>query len=107
MIALALISTPALKLGLAPGPRPTSRIAPVRHAAVLMEADGGAVLKDCGGRMKKSVANVQEQLATLRVGRATPNMLDRVMVDYYGAPTALNTLASITVSGNNQLVVDV
>mmetsp|Transcript_24617 Transcript_24617/g.69193 ORF Transcript_24617/g.69193 Transcript_24617/m.69193 type:complete len:174 (+) Transcript_24617:3-524(+) len=57
--------------------------------------------------MKKTLANVQEQLSTLRVGRATPDMLDRVMVEYYGAPTLLKQLASVTCPTATQLVVDV
>ena len=69
--------------------------------------DGGALLKDSGGRMKKSVSNVQEQLATIRVGRAAPSMLDRIEVEYYGAPTPLNQLASVTAPSAQQLVIDV
>merc|ERR1712106_863578 len=44
---------------------------------------------------------------TLRVGRASPSMLDRVEVDYYDVPTWVNQLGSITVSGSNQLVISV
>jgi len=57
--------------------------------------------------MKKSVASLQDSLSTLRVGRANPSLLDRVQVDYYGAPTPLNTLASITAPSASQLVIDV
>jgi len=57
--------------------------------------------------MKKSLSSVQEQLATLRVGRATPDMLDRVLVDYYDTPTPLKQLASVTCPTATQLVVDV
>lgn len=101
---------PALKVGLAPQ---AHRLASRRCGALCMEEgdapdfDGGALLKDSGGRMKKSVSNVQEQLATIRVGRAAPSMLDRVEVDYYGAPTPLNQLASVTAPSAQQLVVDV
>lgn len=98
---------PALKVGLAPQ---AVRLASRRCALQMCDApdfDGGALLKDSGGRMKKSVANVQEQLATIRVGRAAPSMLDRVEVDYYGAPTPLNQLASVTAPSAQQLVVDV
>ena len=107
---VAAVFSPALRVGpSAPVQHALGRLAPARHCAVLMEADldGGAVLKDAGGRMKKSLANVQDSLSTLRVGRATPSMLDRVEVEYYGAPTPLNQLASVTVSGSQQLVVDV
>jgi len=82
-----------------------------RHADVLLaddaEPDPGAVIKEAESKMKKSVASVQESLATLRVGRANPSLLDRVQVDYYGAPTPLNQLASVTAPSASQLVVDV
>lgn len=101
---------PALNIGLAPQ---AHRLAPRRCGALFMEDgdapdfDGGALLKDSGGRMKKSVSNVQEQLATIRVGRAAPSMLDRIEVEYYGAPTPLNQLASVTAPSAQQLVIDV
>jgi ribosome recycling factor len=81
-----------------------------RHAAVrLQEADPDpkAVISDAEQKMKKSVASVQDSLSTLRVGRASPSLLDRVVVDYYGAETPLNQLASVTASSASQLVVDV
>ena len=65
------------------------------------------VMESMEDRMKKSVASVTEQLATLRVGRATPDMLARVEVDYYGAMTPLNQLASVSAPTPQQLVVDV
>ena len=71
------------------------------------EPDPGAVIKDAAGKMKKTISNVQESLATLRVGRASPSLLDRVEVEYYGAPTPLNQLASVTCPTASQLVVDV
>jgi len=68
--------------------------------------DAAVVVKDAEVKMKKSVGSVQEQLSTLRVGRATPSLLNRVMVEYYGAPTPLNQLAGITAPSASQLVVD-
>ena len=56
--------------------------------------------------MKKTVSTVTEKLATLRVGRASPDMLDRVTVDYYETPTPLNQLASISTPTAQQLLVD-
>ena len=52
-----------------------------QRACVVLEDDVpnvGPMLKDANARMKKSVSNVAEQLSTLRVGRATSDMLDRV-----------------------------
>jgi len=48
-------------------------------------------------KMQKAVVHLKEDLATIRTGRAAPALLNRVTVDYYGAPVALNQLASITV----------
>mgnify|MGYP000473617225 CR=1 FL=1 len=38
-------------------------------------------------RMKKSIEALKHEFASLRAGRATPSLLDKVMVNYYGAPT--------------------
>lgn len=62
---------------------------------------------DAEDKMKKSVSNMREQLSTLRVGRASPSLLDRVIVDYYDTPTPLNQLASVSAPTPSQLVVDV
>ena len=47
--------------------------------------------------MKKSIEAYKHELSSLRAGRATPSLLDRVMVDYYGAPTPVNQIAKVTV----------
>ena len=54
------------------------------------------LLKDGEDKMKKAVSNLRRELATLRAGRATPSLLDKVQVDYYGAATPLNQLAGIS-----------
>jgi len=71
-----------------------------------MAMDVGKITKDCESKMKKSLESVQSNLDTLRAGRASTNLLDRVMVDYYGAETPLNQLAGISVSGGQALIVD-
>jgi len=52
-------------------------------------------LKDASDRMDKSVDATRNELATVRTGRASPHLLDRILVDYYGAETPLNQLANI------------
>lgn len=47
-------------------------------------------------KMKKCVESLQHELSTIRAGRASANVLDKVMVDYYGAATPLSQIASIT-----------
>lgn len=48
-------------------------------------------------KMKKTVAVLDEQLATVRAGRANPKILDKVLVEYYGVPTPITQLANVMV----------
>lgn len=48
-------------------------------------------------KMTKSYNNLLEEYTTIRAGRANPHVLDKVMVDYYGTPTALQGVANISV----------
>jgi ribosome recycling factor len=54
-----------------------------------------ALLDDAEDRMGKSVESFRNELATVRTGRASPHLLDRVIVDYYGAETPLKQLANV------------
>ena len=54
-------------------------------------------LKDASHKMEQAVTHLKEQLAGVRTGRAAPAVLQRVTVEYYGAPVPLNQLASINV----------
>ena len=51
---------------------------------------------DAEERMEKSVEHVKSELAKIRTGRATPSLLDGVRVDYYGALTPLNQVATVS-----------
>jgi ribosome recycling factor len=53
------------------------------------------LLADAAERMGKSVESVKGEMSTVRTGRASPHLLDRIVVDYYGAETPLNQLANI------------
>jgi ribosome recycling factor len=53
------------------------------------------LLEDAKGRMSKSVAATNNEFGSVRTGRASPALLDRIVVDYYGAPTPLRQLATI------------
>ncbi|MBQ3183983.1 MAG: ribosome recycling factor [Clostridia bacterium] len=46
-------------------------------------------------KMKKSIAAFEAELATIRAGRANASVLDRISVDYYGSPTAINAIAAV------------
>jgi ribosome recycling factor len=53
------------------------------------------LLQDARERMGKSIESTRHELATVRTGRASPHLLDRVQVDYYGASTPLKQLANV------------
>ena len=53
------------------------------------------LIADAGDRMKKSVESTRHEFGTVRTGRASPALLDRIVVDYYGAQTPLKQLATI------------
>ena len=53
------------------------------------------LLADAKSRMHKSVESTRGELATVRTGRASPHLLDRIVVDYYGTQTPLRQLANI------------
>ena len=55
-------------------------------------------LDEAGGRMKKSVDATRAEFSTVRTGRASPHLLDRIEVDYYGAVTPLRQLSQISAS---------
>jgi len=55
------------------------------------------VLADVDDRMKKAIDALRYELTSIRTGRATPALVDRMMVEYYGTPTPLQQLATITV----------
>jgi ribosome recycling factor len=48
-------------------------------------------------KMEKAVSVTREELGSVRTGRASPAMFSRIMVDYYGTPTQLNQLASVSI----------
>ena len=63
------------------------------------------LLQDADERMLKSVEATRSEFTTVRTGRASPNLLDRVDVDYYGAITPLKQLANISASEARLLTV--
>ena len=55
------------------------------------------ILADTNSKMNKAVEVAKEDFAAIRTGRAHPSLFNKVIVDYYGAPTALNQLASVQI----------
>jgi len=56
-------------------------------------------------KMKKTIAAYSDNLSTIRVGRANPSVLSKVMVDYYGMPTAVNQMAEVKTSDARTIVI--
>ena len=56
-----------------------------------------AILNEIKTKMEKTAENLQRELGQIRAGRANASLLDRISVVYYGAPTPINQLASITI----------
>jgi len=64
------------------------------------------VLADAGTRMDRAVEAAKEDFATVRTGRANPQMFQKVLVDYYGSPTPLAQLASLNNPEARTLVIN-
>ena len=54
-------------------------------------------LKPFEEKMKKTIGNLDGELSAIRAGRANPNVLNKIMVDYYGTPTPIQQVANISV----------
>lgn len=62
-------------------------------------------VKEAEVRMQKTIDSVKSDFASVRAGRANASVLDRIQVEYYGAPTPLNQVASISSPDPRQLVI--
>ncbi len=63
------------------------------------------ILKDAEDRMEKALEVFRNDLKGLRTGRASPQMLDALRVDYYGSPTPIKNMASITCPDASTIVI--
>lgn len=55
--------------------------------------------------MKKAIAHLESELIKIRAGKATPNMLDGLVVDYFGNPTPINQVANVSVADARTLTI--
>ena len=62
-----------------------------------MSEDVQITLELADDSMKKAIAHLEAELTKIRAGKASPQMLDGIMVDYYGNPTAINQVGNISV----------
>lgn len=63
------------------------------------------ILKALDERMDKAIGSVKSNFATIRAGRATPALLDRVQVEYYGSTMPINQLANVSTPEPRMLVI--
>ena len=64
-----------------------------------------SALKGAGEKMDKAISVLKDELAGVRTGRATPALLQRVVVDYYGTPVPIQQLASFSVPEPRTLMI--
>ncbi|MEO0064921.1 MAG: hypothetical protein RI983_247 [Bacteroidota bacterium] len=62
-----------------------------------MSEELGLIIDDAADTMKKAILHLESELVKIRAGKANPNMLDGITVDYYGAPTPIAQVANVTV----------
>lgn len=63
------------------------------------------IIKDLDDRMSKTVNVFREDLMAIRTGRASPALVDKLEIDYYGTPTPLQQIAAITVPEAQQILI--
>ncbi|MFV9509825.1 ribosome recycling factor [Tepidibacillus sp. LV47] len=63
------------------------------------------IKKNSEEKMSKTIATLKKDLASVRAGRANPALLDKVLVEYYGAPTPIHQLANISTPDPRSLVI--
>ncbi len=63
------------------------------------------IISEMEGRMQKALEDLDHDFSSLRTGRAAPSLLDKIVVEYYGTPTSLKTLANVSVPDARQLLV--
>ena len=63
------------------------------------------VLKECDDKMKKTIDIVHKEFASIRTGKASPALVENIVVDYYGTPTLIKSLAGISIPEPRMMVV--
>ena len=63
------------------------------------------VIKECETKMKKAIAALEKELGKVRTGRASLALVDDIRVDYYGTPTPLNQVASLSIPESRLIVI--
>ncbi len=63
------------------------------------------ILSETNSKMQKSINALNQELATVRTGRATPALVEHIKVDYHGVPTSINQIASISVPEAKMIII--
>ena len=63
------------------------------------------IMNNLNERMEKAIASLRRELASIRAGKASAAVLDRLTVDYYGVPTPINQVAGVSVPEPKMLVI--
>ncbi len=63
------------------------------------------IIDDCGQQMRKAISHLEVELTRIRAGKANPQILDGVSVEYYGSPTPISQVANITITDARTLSV--
>jgi ribosome recycling factor len=63
------------------------------------------IIKQVGDSMVKAIAHLESELLKVRAGKATPNMVDGIVVEYYGSPTPIAQVANVTVADARTLTI--
>ena len=66
---------------------------------------GNQVISNAKEKMTKATQSLTRELASIRAGRANASLLDRIQIDYYGAPTPINQLAGVSVPEARMLMI--
>jgi ribosome recycling factor len=65
------------------------------------------MISELESRMEKTVSNTRSQLSSIRTGRANPDLLSKILVDYYGSKVPINQVGTISVPESRQLLINV
>jgi ribosome recycling factor len=62
-------------------------------------------MSECEGKMQRAIESLKRDLAGIRTGRANPALVDKLHIEYYGVPTPLNQIASVSVPESRLIVI--
>ena len=62
------------------------------------------IIQECSHRMDEAISKLKETLGTVRAGAVSPNVLDKIKIEYYGEMTSIKTVASVTATSGTQVV---